>query len=137
MAVGETAPMKPDFTGTYVLNREVCTLSPGASSIVAAELHLVHIEPKFSCSARFISADNKMEFTFERFTDGREVAINEGETSRWYWDGKAIVSEDPFGSGGIMIWRYELVANGSRLRATEQIRSAAHNQNNVWEFERR
>ena len=128
--------MKPDFTGHYLLNREASTLSPPASPIVSAELQLVHSDPKFSCSARFTSADNKMEFAFERFTDGREVVVDGDETSRCYWDGDAIVSEEPFGRGGVMIWRYELLANGSRMRATEQIRTSGHDQENVWEFER-
>jgi len=131
--------MKPDFSGEYSLIRNASLLGPAASAIVTAQLRLTHDDPRFRCSARFASNDDAKEFTFERFTDGRGSAPSEHETSRCYWDAETLVSEDRFGTGDgamIMTWRYELLDDGRRLRATEQIRGAGRDQDNVWEFER-
>lgn len=131
--------MKPDFSGEYILIRSASLLGPAASAIVKAELRLTHDDPRFGCSARFASDDNAKEFTFERFTDGRTAASSAHETSRCYWDADTLVSEDGFGTGDeamIMTWRYELLEDGRRLRATEQIRGGGRDQDNVWEFER-
>ena len=35
-----------------------------------------------------------------------------------------------------MTWRYELLAGGHRLRATERIRGGGRDHDNVWEFDR-
>jgi hypothetical protein len=61
------------------------------------------------------------------------------ERSRCYWDEDTLVSEDrmgPEGAGMIMTWRYKLLSDGRRLRATERIRGAGRDQDNVWEFDR-
>ncbi|HEY7236311.1 MAG TPA: hypothetical protein VH539_19275 [Gemmatimonadaceae bacterium] len=131
--------MKPNFSGDYVLNRSASVLGPAANAIVTARIRLTHDEPRFCCSARFVSDDNAMEFTFERFTDGRATAVSDHETSRCYWDGDALVSEDRFGTAEAavaMTWRYDLFGDGRHLRATEQIRGGGRDQDNVWAFER-
>jgi len=131
--------VRPDFSGAYVLNRSASVLGPAASAIVSARLQLTHDEPRFGCSARFSSDDDAMEFTFERFTDGRSTAISEDEASHCYWEAETLVSEDRFGTAEaavVMTWRYELLEDGRRLRATERIRGAGRDQDNVWEFER-
>ena len=59
--------------------------------------------------------------------------------SRCYWEHDALVSEDHEGTPEapvVMTWRYELDADGRRLRATERIRGGGRDQDNVWEFER-
>jgi len=97
-----------------------------------------HDDPRFCCSARFVSHKDAMEFTFERFTDGRTMKAAENETSRSYREGDDIVSEDRSGTGEdafVMTWRYELLDDG-HLRATERIRGRSRDQDNVWEFER-
>ena len=131
--------MKPNFSGEYVLDRPSSVLSAAASAIVSAILRIEHDDPRFRCSARFASAADAVEFTFERFTDGRETAVNAHERSRCYWDEDALISEDRMGSGDaamVMTWRYELMNEARRLRAQEQIRGAGRDQDNVWEFER-
>jgi hypothetical protein len=106
---------------------------------VSAVLRIDHDDPRFRCSARFVSPDDAVEFTFERFTDGRETAIGATERSRCYWSEDALISEDRMGSGDVIIvmtWRYDLMNGERRLRATERIRGAGRDQDNVWEFER-
>jgi hypothetical protein len=131
--------VKPDFSGEYILIRNASLLGPAASAIVTARLRLSHDDPRFSCSAHFASHDNAKEFTFERFTDGRAGTPDEHGSSRCYWEEDTLVSEDRFGAGEgaiLMTWRYELLEEGRRLRATEQIRGGGRDQDNVWEFGR-
>ena len=132
--------MKPDFSGEYVLDRNASVLGPAASAIVTARMSIAHEDPRFHCSARFASTDDAMEFSFERFTDDREVTNNAAGVSRCYWDADTLVSEDQMGAGEtpvVMTWRYDLTAGGRRLRATERIRGGGRDQDNVWEFERK
>lgn len=130
--------MKPDFSGTYVLNRGASTLSPGAAGVESATMRIEHREPVLRYWARFV-ADGKtlLEFSFELSTDGPEVAPGENG-SRLFWDGDALVTEhrtvapDPV----TISWRHELIDSGRRLRASEQLRGSGRDQDNVWEFER-
>ena len=131
--------MKPNLSGEYVLDRPSSVLSAAASAIVGAVLRIEHDDPRLRCSARFDSAAEAVEFTFERLTDGRETAVNAHERSRCYWDEDSLISEDQIGAGHaavVMTWRYELLNDGRRLRAEERIRGAGRDQDNVWEFER-
>ena len=131
--------MKPNFTGEYVLERPSSALSANAAAIVSATLRIEHDEPRFGCSAKFTSAVDVIEFTFERFTDGRDTAVSSHERSRCYWDEDALISEDRMGQGYaavVMTWRYDLMKDERRLRATERIRGAGRDQDNIWEFER-
>jgi len=139
VAVASVAPMKPNFSGEYALDRATSVLSTHAAAIVSAVLRVAHDEPRFHCSARFASADDAVEFAFDRFTDGRETGAGAGESSRCHWDHDALVTEDRMGSreaATVMTWRYELRDGGRRLRATERIVGAGRDQDNVWEFER-
>jgi len=131
--------MKPDFSGEYVLDRRASMLSPGADAVQSASLRIEHLEPMFRCWAKFVTGDRTLEYSFERSTDGREIPVDESEVSRLYWDGDALVSEDHRrtpDSVRTISWRYELVDDGRRLRAVEQIRGTERHQDNVWEFER-
>jgi len=131
--------MKPDFSGEYVLDRTASSLSPDTSGMVTAHMRIDHNEPRFRCAARFASQNDAVEFSFERFTDGREGDASVPGTSRCYWEQEALVSEDRIAVGDgtmLMTWRYELTAGGRRLRATERIRGGGRDQDNVWEFER-
>ena len=78
--------VKPNFSGDYVLDRTASMLSAAGSGITTAELRIEHDEPRFYCSARFASATDGIEFTFERFTDDRAVVVSAHEGSRCYWE---------------------------------------------------
>ena len=132
--------MKPDFSGEYALNRPASVLSTNAAAMLSAVLRIDHDDPRFRCSAKFASAADTVEFTFERFTDARATVTEAQDASHCYWDGDALVSEDRLGSGDVamvMTWRYELSTDERRLRATERIRGAGRDQDNVWEFDRK
>lgn len=85
--------MKPDFSGEYVLDRDASSLSPHASAIATARMRITHDEPRFRCSARFASQTGVVEFSLERFTDGREVDSGDAGTSRCYWEQEALAGD--------------------------------------------
>ena len=131
--------MKPNFSGQYILDRDASVLSAAASGMTTAVLRIEHDEPRFYCAAKFSSAADAFEFTFERFTDDRAVVVSEHEGSRCYWEQDTLLTEDRMGSPEapvVMIWRYELADGGRRLRATERMRGGGRDQDNVWEFAR-
>ena len=131
--------MKPDLSGEWILDRAASRLSPSAAAILTARLHIEHHEPMIRCAGRFSSNDDTIEFTFERLADGREVAASENETSRCYWEQRALVTEDRMAMADttvVMTWRYEVDDLGRRLRCTESIRGPGRDQDNVWEFVR-
>jgi hypothetical protein len=129
---------RPDLSGDWVLNREACTLSPGASGVRSASLRIEHHDPAIRCSARFVFDDtNAFEFTTERTaTPGAvEPAIDGGA----HWDGGGLVFTDFMGEPPALVtmtWRYELLDEGRRLRAVERMRGGGRDQDNVWAFDR-
>lgn len=75
--------------------------------------------------------------------DGREVATTDDRgrhiVSTLRWDGDALVASWRIQSANNQLtisFRYELQDSGRRLRATEQLRGAGRDQDNVWVFER-
>ncbi len=105
-------------------------------------MRIEHHEPTVRCRATFVFLDGKtFEYSLERVSDGREVVDQQERTtvSSLHWDGNALVfldrTSDP-NSEVTMTWRYELLEDRRRLRATEQIRGGGRDQDNVWEFDR-
>ena len=47
--------MTPDFSGEWVLNRQACTLSPGADAMQSGVARIEHREPSFHYTAEFVS----------------------------------------------------------------------------------
>jgi len=129
---------RPDLSGTWVLNREACTLSPGASGVRSASLGIEHHDPAIRCVARFVFDDtNAFEFTTERTAIEADSAPAEDGSARW--DGDGLVFTDFMGEApGLvtMTWRYELLDGGRRLRAVERMRGGGRDQDNVWVFDR-
>ena len=131
--------VKPDFSGEWRLNRDASTLSPGADGVLSAVWHIDHRDPTFPIQASFETASEPIQFEFELRSGGPDVPESTAG-SRLHWDGEALVVtmriENP---GGLMtiVFRYELIDDGRRLRAAEQLRGTDHDQDNVWMFERR
>jgi hypothetical protein len=131
--------MKRDFSGQYLLDRGASTLSAGAAAVRSAAVRIEHHEPVFRYWATFVADSKTLEYSFERVTDGREVAAGGHGVSRLYWDAEALVTDDRLETPDAVLtmsWRYELVDGGRRLRAIEQVRGGGRDQDNVWEFER-
>jgi hypothetical protein len=142
-AMSGLAQAKPDFSGEWILNRQASTLSPGADGVKSGIVRIEHREPTFKYGAKFETASNPIEFQFELQSDGRDVAGSQQgvqSVSSLRWDGNVLVftaqTQRPNGEMTIE-FRYELLDGGRRLRAAEQLRSAAYNQDNVWMFDHR
>jgi hypothetical protein len=138
-----TAQEKPDFSGEWQLNRQASMLSPIVAPVAqTGTLRIEHKEPNFKCQMTIVLDGKPVETKFEMLSDGREtVATAQGRrtTSSLRWDGDALVAtsrvEIPSGEMTIS-FRYELQDGGRRLRASEQLRGAGRDQDNVWVFER-
>jgi hypothetical protein len=139
----QNSQRKPDFSGEWILNRQACTLSPGADTIRSAIVQIEHVDPKFKYKAEFVSNNGSRKIDYELLSDGREVrSTQQGTTtaSRLYWEGEALIASwlVQLSSGEMKIsFRHELLDHGSRLRAVEQLRSVERDQDNSWIFDRR
>ena len=138
-----SAQQKPDFSGEWTLNRQASTLSPGADAIQSGLLRIEHREPMFRSNAEFVSATGPIKYEYELQTDGREVAATQqgvASVSSLRWEAGALVFtariQRPGGDLTIS-FRYELLEDGRRLRAVEQLRGRGRDQDNVWIFDRR
>ena len=137
------AQQKPDFSGEWILNREASTLSPGADAMQSASLRIEHREPTFRYNAEFASPSGPIRYQIDMQTDGREVKANQqgvDSTSTLRWEENVLVFSGRIHrpDGDLTVtFRYELIADGRRLRAVEQLRGRGRDQDNVWIFDRR
>src|SRR5262245_21491227 len=137
------AQQKPDFSGEFVLNRQASTLSPSAVPVQSGVVRIEHRDPSFRYRVLFVTANGPLQYEYDLQSDGREVGfIQNGVTmvSNLRWEGETLVVRSrvqrPDGEARIS-FRYELIEDGRRLRAVEQIRGAVQEQDNVWIFDRR
>jgi hypothetical protein len=128
--------MKPDFSGEWILDRQASTLSSGAAAVESGVTRIDHREPSFRFQATVTAEGKSVEYAYEGLSDGKEVVV-EGGANSLRWDGDALVftgrSQSSDGLWTIS-FRYELLEEGHRLRAIEQIRGAGRDQDNVWVF---
>ena len=134
---------KPDFSGEWILNRQACTLSPGADAIRSATVQIEHNEPTFKYTAEFVSDSGSRKIEYELLSDGREVHSEHADTtivSRLYWQEEALISSwiVQHSNGEMNIsFHHELLDGGRRLRAVEALRGSGSHQDNTWVFDRR
>ncbi len=116
---------KPDFSGEWTLNVAACALSPVVAPVVERGfVHIAHQEPSVSVHLSITMNGEPVDVRFERPSN---------------WDGDALSFEDtvPTPNGDLTIaFRYELQESGNRLRATERLRCAGREQDNLWVFDR-
>jgi hypothetical protein len=121
---------RPDFSGEWVLNRSACTLSPGADTAQSAVWHIEHREPTFHHKAAFVMDSGPREYEYELRSDVPDSGLR--------WDGHALVvmftTQLPGGEMTVS-FRYELIDDGRRIRASEQVRGVPWAQDNVWIFD--
>jgi hypothetical protein len=137
------AQQKPDFSGEWQLNRQASMLSPIVAPVAqTGTLRIEHKHPNFKCQMTIVLDGKPVETKYEMLSDGPEtVATAQGRrtASSLRWDGDALLAtwrvEIPDGEMTIS-FRYELQDGGRRLRASEQLRGAGRDQDNVWVFER-
>jgi len=133
----------PNLSGEWILNREACTLSPGADGVVSGVWRIDHREPVFRHKATFATAGDPIQFEYELRSDTPDTVSGQGGAttrSSLKWEGDAlVVSMQISHAHGEMsiVFRHELTDGGQRLRASEQLRGTDHDQDNVWVFDRR
>lgn len=126
MFIGTEFPVnKPDFSGEWILNVEASDLSPVVAPVVQSGfVHIEHREPTIAVHLSITMNDDPVEFRFERSSN---------------WDQDVLVFTDTINTpnGELTIgFRYQLEDSGQRLRATERLRGAGREQDNVWVFDR-
>lgn len=116
---------KPDFSGEWTLNVPASTLSPVVAPVVQGGFVTIeHREPSVSVHLSITMDGKPFDVRFQRSSK---------------WDGEVLVFADqiPTPNGEMtIVFRYELLENGRRLRAAEQLRAPDREQDNVWVFDR-
>jgi len=115
----------PDFTGQWTLNVEASALSPVVAPVVQhGFIRIEHREPSVAVHLSITMNGEPVDVRFERPSN---------------WDGDVLVFTDIVATpnGNLTIsFRYELQESGRRLRASEVLRGAGREQDNVWVFDR-
>ena len=134
---------RPDFSGSWVLNRPESTLPPPVSNVESGIVRIEHREPAFTFHRTYVIAGTPREGSYTITTDGREVAgagqQGAATVSTMRWDGAALVLAGRIKGPGFEATndvRYELLNGGRRLRATERGRSPMGNHDAVWIYDR-
>ena len=132
--------VKPDFSGEWVLDRQASDLTGGASAMETGILRIDHRDPKCGFQISMRAGGESVERAWESSLSDEIPAVGSGFYSRLFWEGDALVFE--CGSKAAdetwrMLWRYELLESGQRLRAVEQMRGGGGDFDNTWIFEKR
>jgi hypothetical protein len=117
--------VKPDFSGEWILNVGESALSPVVAPVVQSGfVHIEHREPDVSVHLSITMDGKPFDVRFQRLSN---------------WDGDALAFTDTTATPGgelTISFRYQLEDAGHRLRATEHLRGAGREQDNVWVFDR-
>jgi len=86
------------------------------------------------------AAGESVERAWESILSDEIPVVDSAFYSRLFWEGDALVFE--CGSKGAdetwsMLWQYQLLDSGQRLRAVEQMRGRGGNFDNTWIFDKR
>ena len=116
---------KPDFSGEWILNVQASSLDPVVARVVQSGfVKIQHREPRVSVH---------LSITM----DGKPVDVRFERPSEWDGDILAFTDKVPLPNGEMTIcFRYELLSDGRRLRAAEQLRAPDRAQDNLWVFDR-
>ncbi len=138
------AQARPDFSGEWVLNRQRSQLQmPGAAALERGLARIEHREPQFRFHRVWVYGGQEDTLSWERKTDGIEVAGNDGQMrtfSRLFWEGDTLVFVTRFvtprGEATNTV-RYRLKDGGRTLEAAESFRGPRVSYDNLWVLEKR
>jgi hypothetical protein len=131
------------FSGEWTLNRQASTVSSGMAGVQSGVLRVEHQEPTIRIHLTLVVDGKPFDTSYERPSDGREITeTKQGRTtvSSIHWMADSLVFSARAKSGdveGSIVVRYELQADGRRLRAVEKIRGGGRDQDNTWIFDRK
>jgi len=132
--------VKPNFSGEWVLVRQSSSLTGGASAMESGVMRIDHRDPKCAFQISMSAGGQTVERAWESSVADQTPSAGAGFYSRLFWEGDSLAFE--CGSKGAddawsMLWRYELLESGQRLRAVEQMRGLSGDFDNTWIFEKR
>jgi hypothetical protein len=130
--------VKPDFSGEWVLDRQASDLTGGASAMDSGVLRIDHRDPKCGFQIRMSAGGEPVERAWESTVSDEIPVVQSGFYSRLFWEGNAMVFEcgsKEADETWSMVWRYELLDSGQRLRAIEQMRGRG-DFDNIWIFKK-
>jgi hypothetical protein len=137
------AQQRPDFSGEWVLDRSASSLQGELAAVESGVVRIKHLDPAFVFNRMFMVSGKPLENAFDIRTDGKELLnADRGMTSRsrLEWQGNSllltVLIDAPRGTVSNVV-RYELLDEGRRLRAVEDVGGAAPGHHNVWIFSRR
>jgi hypothetical protein len=101
-------------------------------------LRIDHRDPKCSFQISMSAGGKSVEHAWESLQSD-EIPVVDGFYSRLFWEGDILAFE--CGSKGAdetwsMLWRYQLLDSGLRLRAVEQMRGRGGDFDNTWIFQK-
>jgi hypothetical protein len=116
---------KPDFSGNWILNVGASALSPVVAPVVESGfVRIDHREPTVAVHLSITMAGTPFDVRFER-------------PSNWEAEALSFTDKADTPNGELTIaFLYRLEDSGRRLRATERLRGAGREQDNVWLFDR-
>ena len=133
--------MRPNFTGKWKFNAQRSRLQ--IPSPTDSRFEIEHHEPDFHLTRTLVFGDKGNTVSLDFTTDGRETTKDLGgdvqARIRAYWEGSVLVVDSMVtapGTTGTNLVRYSLEDEGRTFVATESFRSALHNYDNVWVFDR-
>jgi hypothetical protein len=140
LAAGEDP--KPDFSGTWKLNREKSkfeTTVPKQSELIFV---IEHKDPRFKTTRTLTLGERSDTLSWETTTDGKEHHRKDGDFEsrmRMTWMGDELVLKSRLtrrGEQGTNEAHYRLADEGKTLIAAEWYHMPSSQHHNLWVFER-
>jgi hypothetical protein len=138
------AQERPNFSGEWILNLGRSTLHPDLANLKEGIVRIVHREPQFAFESTYVIDGQPRKVSYETTTDGVEKRTERPgvvTTSTMTWMANVLLLSQrislPQGQTATNAVRYELVENGTVLRAVEDAKGPNVEHHNVWLFDRR
>ncbi len=139
-SLAQPAP-KPDFSGTWVLDKERSRLqipAPDSTTFVVE-----HSEPSFKLTRTHVVDGKPDTFSIALTTDGKEVVTRQPDevvTSTCRWEGEKLRFDSTIVRGdrrGTNLVTYSLSPDGKTFTALERFAGPKVKYENVWVFARK
>ena len=140
LAVGEDP--KPDFSGTWRLNREKSRLETTVPNQSELTFVIEHKDPRFKMTRTLTLSERSDTLSWEATTDGREHHRKDGEFESWMrmtWMGDELILKSRLkrhGEQGTNEAHYRLANEGKTLIAAEWYHMPSSQHHNYWVFDK-
>lgn len=142
-ALTAIAQNKPDFSGTWVLNKSKSTFEfKPFDGMERGVVVIEHREQVFKFRRSYVYGGQADEASFEHRTDGLETKGQEGRWEAFYsmrWEGDVLtrlIRLQTSRGEALNTFRYSLLEEGKVLRIEEKYKGPLQTLNNLWIFDR-